>query len=105
MASRMRCGSPPGQRARRAAECQVVQADVEQESQPGLHLFEHLVRDGLPALAQGQLFRNAGQSAMGQLADVGNGLGLLPADSVTARISGFRRVPSHPGTARPHETS
>ena len=35
-----------GQRARRPGQRQVVEADVEQEAQPGLHLLEHLAGDG-----------------------------------------------------------
>ena len=41
-----------GQRARRPGQRQVVQPDVEQEAEPGLHLLEHLTGDGLLARCQ-----------------------------------------------------
>ena len=44
-----------GERARSPGQGQVVQSDVEQEAQPGLHLFEHLPGDRLLAAAKGEL--------------------------------------------------
>ena len=44
-----------GERARSPGQRQVVQSDVEQEAQPGLHLFEHLPGDRLLAAAEGEV--------------------------------------------------
>ena len=47
VASRMRCASPPDRVPAAAVQRQVVQADVDQEPQPGVDLLEHPLGDHL----------------------------------------------------------
>ncbi len=87
------------QRARRAGQRQVVQADVEQEAQPGLHLLEDLPGDGRLTSAECEVVEELRTIGDGQLGHFGNRLRavLPPAARVTARISGLSRVPLHSG--------
>ena len=74
-------GLTAGQRGRRPRQRQVLQPDVEQESQPRLHLLEHLPGDRLLAGAQGERVEELRAVGDGQLADLGDGLGAaLPSD-------------------------
>ena len=64
-----------GERPRRPPERQVVQADVEQEAQPGLDLLEHLAGDGGLAGAQGEFPEELRTLRDGQLAHLRDGFG------------------------------
>ena len=87
-----------GQRRRRARQGQVLEPDVEQEAEPRLDLLEHLARDRLFARAKRQRVEELRAVGDRQLGHLGDRLrAVLPADSVTARISGLSRVPSHSG--------
>ena len=87
-----------GQCGRRARQRQVLQPDVEQEAEPRLDLLEHLPGDRLLARPEGQRVEELRAVGDRQLGDLGDGLvPSRPAASVTARISGFSRVPSQSG--------
>ena len=63
-----------GERARRAVQRQVVQPDVEQEAQPGLHLLEHPAGDhGLPGVEHHPVRGTAEHSATDMRRHLGDG--------------------------------
>jgi hypothetical protein len=62
------------ERARGAVQREVVQADVEQEAQPGLHLLEHRPGDHGLAVAEPQPAQELRAVGHRQRADVGDGL-------------------------------
>src|SRR5204862_5153439 len=73
-------GLAAGQRRGGAVECQVVQADVEEEADPAADLFQDLGGDGAPGRVQAFFQRPVfgvepgGQLADGQGADLDEGL-------------------------------
>ena len=94
LARRMRWASPPARVAVPRDERQVVEADVEQEPQPGVDLLEHRLGDH--AVALGQLERR--RATAGGLADrhrrqLGD---VAPADR-DRQVNGLSRAPSHAG--------
>ena len=66
LAAAERCGS--------ASEREVVEADVQQEAQPRVDLFEHLHRDVLAALVKLGIREKGACHPDGHLADLGDGL-------------------------------
>ena len=86
-------GLAAGERARRAVEAEVVQADVEEEPEPGVDLLDDPLGD-LP-LADGEVdvLEEARGIRDGQPGDLGDD---RPPTS-TASDSGLRRAPLHTG--------
>ena len=83
-----------GQGAGGAVQGQVVQADVEQEAQPGVDLLEHPLGDLLVAVGQlelGQELRAARRSTCAETSAID-----LPS-TVTASETGLSRAPSQAG--------
>ena len=66
-----------GERSGGPGQREVVQADVEQEAQPGLHLLKYLPGDRLFTGAQGEFVEEVGTLPDGQLAHGGDGLRIV----------------------------
>lgn len=88
MASRIALCLTAGQRARGPRQGQIVEADVEQEPEPGLHLFEYLAGDGLFARPEGQRIEERRAVRDRQITHLRNGFRVVGTDRVTPRISG-----------------
>ena len=87
-------GLATGQRGRGPVEREVVEADVEQEAEPGVDLLEHpLAIMPLAGVELQPVVRNAAQSPI----DSRQTSAMDRSASVTARISGLSRAPLQVG--------
>ena len=95
------------QRPRRARQGEVVQADVDEETQPGSYLLDHSRRDHGVALAEGEGVEEFRRLAHRQVGDIGDGVpvhrhrqaGRFEAFAVAYRTGMFAQVlpPPRPG--------
>ena len=92
VASRMRCASPPGERARGAAEREVVEPDVDQEAQPRADLLHEPLGDHLLALGQTHVVDERERVADREVGHLARCSG---PPIVTASVSGRSRAPLH----------
>ena len=92
-------GLATGQRHARPVEGQVVEADVDEEAEPGHDLLEQLVGDRPLALATGRR-RATSPSASASVIDIVETSQTLRSPIVTARTSGRSRLPPQVGHGR-----
>ena len=92
LASRMRCASPPASVPAERRQREVVEADVEQEPEPGVDLLRDPLGDHPVALAELEPGEELRRLADRQLADLGDVACSL---TVTASVRGLSRAPPH----------
>ena len=92
-------GLAAGQGDRRPVEGQVVEPDVDEEAEPGADLLEDLVGDRPLALGEASSAGAATQSSASVIDSVATSE-MSASSTVTARTSGFSRLPPQAGQGR-----